>query len=74
MDLVFIQLNAMLQGGLPEINLASTCNNVDNATFQGSALADCSALATDINYCQAKGKTLTIRCAPELNFRIITTH
>ncbi|KZV77579.1 carbohydrate-binding module family 5 protein [Peniophora sp. CONT] len=47
-------------GGLPEINLASTCNNVDNATFSGTKLADCSSLATDIAHCQSKGKAITI--------------
>ncbi|PBL00884.1 class III chitinase [Armillaria gallica] len=47
-------------GGLPSINLANTCNNVDNTTFPGTALPDCSLLATDIATCQAKGKIVTL--------------
>ncbi|EIM83467.1 glycoside hydrolase [Stereum hirsutum FP-91666 SS1] len=47
-------------GGLPAINLANTCNPTDNSTFSGTNLADCSALASDIETCQAKGKILTI--------------
>jgi chitinase len=47
-------------GGLPEVNLASTCNNADNPTFPGSALANCQSLAADIKTCQSKGKMLTI--------------
>ncbi|KAG7450237.1 class III chitinase [Guyanagaster necrorhizus] len=47
-------------GGLPSINLANTCNNVDNTTFPGTELADCSLLATDIATCQAKGKIVTL--------------
>lgn len=47
-------------GGLPSINLANTCNNVDNTTFPGTAMPDCSLLATDITTCQAKGKIVTL--------------
>ncbi|KDQ54773.1 carbohydrate-binding module family 5 protein [Jaapia argillacea MUCL 33604] len=47
-------------GGLPEINLANTCNTVDNATFPGTALLNCAALASDIEYCQSQGKIVTI--------------
>ncbi|CAM0141270.1 Chitinase 2 [Umbelopsis sp. WA50703] len=47
-------------GNLPEINLANTCNNVDNSTFPGTNLADCSSLATDIEFCQSKGKIVTL--------------
>ncbi|PBK77093.1 class III chitinase [Armillaria solidipes] len=47
-------------GGLPSINLANTCNNVDNTTFPGTTLPDCSLLATDIATCQAKGKIVTL--------------
>ncbi|KIJ54039.1 carbohydrate-binding module family 5 protein [Sphaerobolus stellatus SS14] len=47
-------------GGLPVMNLANTCNNVDNATFPGSELPNCQVLATDIQACQAKGKVVTI--------------
>ncbi|GAW04728.1 carbohydrate-binding module family 5 protein [Lentinula edodes] len=46
-------------GGLPSMNLA-TCNPTDNATFSGTLLPDCSALASDIETCQAAGKLVTI--------------
>ncbi|KAJ3797832.1 class III chitinase [Lentinula aff. detonsa] len=46
-------------GGLPSLNLA-TCNPTDNATFPGTLLPDCSALASDIETCQAAGKLVTI--------------
>jgi hypothetical protein len=47
-------------GGLPVMNLANICNNVDNATFPGSQLPNCAVLASDITTCQAKGKIVTI--------------
>lgn len=42
------------------MNLANTCNNVDNATFAGSELPNCTTLAPNIEACQAKGKVVTI--------------
>lgn len=36
------------------------CNNVDNKTFPGTALADCSALSSSFKACQTKGKILTL--------------
>ncbi|KAI8334316.1 glycoside hydrolase family 18 protein [Chlamydoabsidia padenii] len=47
-------------GGLPVINLANICNNVDNSTFPGTSLANCAALADDIKFCQSKGKAVTL--------------
>ncbi|KAH7923986.1 glycoside hydrolase family 18 protein [Leucogyrophana mollusca] len=47
-------------GGLPVMNLANTCNPTDNTTFPGTDLANCSALASDIEYCQSQGKIVTI--------------
>ncbi|KAH7929192.1 glycoside hydrolase [Leucogyrophana mollusca] len=47
-------------GNLPVINLANTCNTNDNSVFSGTALLDCSFLASDIEYCQAAGKAVTI--------------
>ncbi|KAL4264285.1 glycosyl hydrolase 18 family protein [Pleurotus pulmonarius] len=47
-------------GGAPSINLANTCNNVDNATFPGTSLPNCASLATDIATCQSKGKIITL--------------
>ena len=63
-------------GGLPSLNLANvslflsqgsdydyllkTCNPTDNTTFPGTSLPNCAALAYDIQYCQSKGKIITI--------------
>ncbi|ETW78118.1 glycoside hydrolase family 18 protein [Heterobasidion irregulare TC 32-1] len=47
-------------GGLPSMNLANTCNPTQNTTFSGSSRPDCSALASDIEYCQSKGKIVTL--------------
>ncbi|KAJ4479961.1 glycoside hydrolase superfamily [Lentinula aciculospora] len=47
-------------GSLPEINLANTCNDVDDAVFPGSDLANCQFMATDIQTCQAAGKIITL--------------
>ena len=33
---------------------------MDNSTFPGTALADCSALASDIKFCQSQGKVVTL--------------
>ncbi|TDL18256.1 glycoside hydrolase [Rickenella mellea] len=47
-------------GGQPSIHLANTCNPTDNATFPGTDLPNCAALASDIQTCQAKGKIVTL--------------
>ncbi|TFY83732.1 hypothetical protein EWM64_g277 [Hericium alpestre] len=47
-------------GGLPSLNLANTCNPTDNATFPGSSLPQCASLASDIEFCQSKGKLVTL--------------
>ncbi|KAG0701832.1 glycoside hydrolase family 18 protein [Suillus ampliporus] len=47
-------------GNLPSINLANTCNNVNDPVFPGTNLPDCSFLASDIEACQAAGKIVTI--------------
>ncbi|KAF9056654.1 glycoside hydrolase superfamily [Panaeolus papilionaceus] len=47
-------------GGLPSLNLANTCNPMDNATFSGTALPNCQSLASDIATCQSKGKIVTL--------------
>jgi chitinase len=47
-------------GGLPVLNLANICNNVDNATFAGTAMPNCQVLAPSIQACQAQGKIVTI--------------
>ncbi|KIJ04741.1 chitinase [Paxillus involutus ATCC 200175] len=47
-------------GGMPVLNLANTYNPTDNATFSGTELTNCSSLASDIEYCQSRGKIVTI--------------
>ncbi|KAF7965603.1 hypothetical protein HWV62_42677 [Athelia sp. TMB] len=47
-------------GGAPSMNLANTCNPTDNTTFSGTALPECTSLATDIATCQSKGKLITL--------------
>ncbi|KAJ8656391.1 hypothetical protein O0I10_007959 [Lichtheimia ornata] len=47
-------------GGKPTINLANYCNSVDNSTFPGTQLADCSGMEDDIRYCQQRGKAITL--------------
>ncbi|KAG5718289.1 Chitinase 1, partial [Termitomyces sp. T112] len=47
-------------GGLPEINLANTCNPTDSGVFSGTNLANCQFLAADIQACQTKGKIVTL--------------
>lgn len=47
-------------GGLPQIDLANTCNSTIAPYFPGSQLLDCSFLAADIQTCQAAGKKVTI--------------
>ncbi|CAO3589663.1 unnamed protein product [Absidia cylindrospora] len=47
-------------GDLPVINLSNICNIVDNSTFPGTSLADCSAIVDDIQFCQSKGKAITL--------------
>lgn len=47
-------------GGVPSINLANSCNTVNQSVFPGTALLDCSSLAAGIQACQSKGKIVTI--------------
>ncbi|KAI8993341.1 glycoside hydrolase superfamily [Pilobolus umbonatus] len=47
-------------GGYPEINLANYCSGEDNGTFAGTGLANCQNMASDIDYCQKKGRLVTI--------------
>ncbi|KAG2034673.1 glycoside hydrolase superfamily [Suillus americanus] len=44
-------------GNLPAINLANTCTS---PLFPGTNLLNCSFLASDIEYCQAAGKIVTM--------------
>ncbi|KAI7871327.1 glycoside hydrolase superfamily [Spinellus fusiger] len=47
-------------GGFPSINLANSCNDIDNTTFPGTSLINCPSLADDIKYCQQRGKAITL--------------
>ncbi|KAL6304162.1 class III chitinase [Sparassis latifolia] len=47
-------------GGLPELNLANTCNATVNGYYSGTELLNCTYLASDIEYCQSQGKAVTI--------------
>ncbi|KAF5392182.1 hypothetical protein D9757_001373 [Collybiopsis confluens] len=47
-------------GGVPEINFANSCNDVDDAVFPGTDLANCQFMAADIQTCQAAGKIVTL--------------
>ena len=47
-------------GGAPSLDFANICNAVDDTVFPGTALADCSFLASDIQTCQSRGKIVTL--------------
>ncbi|KAJ7475670.1 glycoside hydrolase family 18 protein [Mycena latifolia] len=47
-------------GGLPDLNMANTCNSVDDPVFPGTGLANCQFLAAGIEACQAMGKTVSL--------------
>ncbi|KAI0696937.1 glycoside hydrolase superfamily [Cytidiella melzeri] len=49
------------EGGEPVIDFANTCNQWDDPVFPGTDLANCqSAMASDIQTCQSKGKLVTL--------------
>lgn len=47
-------------GGEPVIDFANICNQYDDSVFPGTALANCSFMASQIEACQAKGKIVTL--------------
>ncbi|KAH9885775.1 glycoside hydrolase superfamily [Cubamyces lactineus] len=47
-------------GGVPSIDLANICSTTDDPLFPGTDMPDCSFLASDIQFCQSKGKIVTI--------------
>ncbi|CDO71799.1 Glycoside Hydrolase Family 18 / Carbohydrate-Binding Module Family 5 protein [Trametes cinnabarina] len=47
-------------GGVPSIDLSNICSSVDDPVFSGTNMPDCSFLASDIQFCQSKGKIVTI--------------
>ncbi|KAI0819279.1 glycoside hydrolase superfamily [Trametes gibbosa] len=47
-------------GGAPAINIANICNPDGNGVFPGTSLAQCQFLASEIEYCQSRGKIVTI--------------
>ncbi|KAF8268137.1 glycoside hydrolase superfamily [Lactarius quietus] len=48
------------QGGQPEINLANTCSSSGDSVFEGTNLADCSFMTSQIETCQKNGKIVTL--------------
>ncbi|EIW57149.1 glycoside hydrolase [Trametes versicolor FP-101664 SS1] len=47
-------------GGYPSINIANICNVDDDGVFTGTSLAKCSFLASQIEFCQSRGKIVTL--------------
>ncbi|KAG6902176.1 hypothetical protein C0995_003458 [Termitomyces sp. Mi166 len=47
-------------GGLPALDLSSTCSVSSNGAFPGTALPNCQFLADDIRTCQKNGKIVTL--------------
>ncbi|KAI0351780.1 glycoside hydrolase [Trametes cingulata] len=47
-------------GGVPSIDLSNICSTADDPVFSGTNMPDCSFLASDIQFCQSKGKIVTI--------------
>ncbi|OJT03206.1 Chitinase 1 [Trametes pubescens] len=47
-------------GNEPSIDLSNICSSVDDPVFPGTSMPDCSFLASDIQFCQSKGKIVTI--------------
>ncbi|KAI9061210.1 carbohydrate-binding module family 5 protein [Trametes sanguinea] len=47
-------------GGVPSIDLSNICSSADDPVFSGTNMPDCSFLASDIEFCQSKGKIVTI--------------
>ncbi|PIL35449.1 hypothetical protein GSI_02176 [Ganoderma sinense ZZ0214-1] len=47
-------------GGLPSLNMANICSPAGDPAFAGTELPDCSFLASQIQTCQSKGKTVTL--------------
>ncbi|KAI0761004.1 glycoside hydrolase [Trametes elegans] len=47
-------------GGVPSIDLSNICSTVDDPIFPGTDMPDCSFMAQDIQFCQSRGKIVTI--------------
>ncbi|KAG5729488.1 Chitinase 1 [Termitomyces sp. T112] len=47
-------------GGLPALDMSSTCSVSSNGALPGTALPNCQFLADDIQTCQRKGKIITL--------------
>ncbi|KAG6849009.1 hypothetical protein H0H93_012055 [Arthromyces matolae] len=47
-------------GGLPALDVSSTCSVSANGAFSGTALPNCQSMADDIKTCQANGKIITL--------------
>ena len=44
----------------PLLDLSNICSSSGNGVFPGTKLANCAFLAADIEYCQGKGKAVTL--------------
>ncbi|KAI0761003.1 glycoside hydrolase superfamily [Trametes elegans] len=47
-------------GGYPSLNLANICNTDGSGVFPGTSMPNCTFLASDIEYCQSRGKIVTL--------------
>ena len=63
----FICPNPSVSFGFPEtlrliqiLGAGQVCNRLNNGTFPGTSLSNCTKLARDIKTCQAKGKLVTL--------------
>ncbi|KAK9763475.1 Chitinase 2 [Basidiobolus ranarum] len=48
------------KGGLPQLNLANTCNPSNSAMFPNSELLHCPSVGDDIKFCQSRGKSIIL--------------
>ncbi|KAJ8454693.1 hypothetical protein ONZ51_g12886 [Trametes cubensis] len=60
-------------GGFPSIDLANICSTSDDPLFPGTDMPDCSFLASDIQFCQSKGKIVTISLGGETGAATFTS-
>jgi chitinase len=53
-------------GGFPALDLSNVCSVGANEAYNGTALPDCSFLASDINNCQERGHIVTLSIGENL--------
>jgi chitinase len=47
-------------GNEPIVNLTNICNNAQNSTFPGTEMPNCSAIASNIKFCQSRDVTILL--------------